>query len=145
MFCTRVTHLLWGHLTQFNFKISVSVDQFHNQDRDVLLLQNNKSSLNWYLSFQTSKQRADAIRTSWGRDHDKECGALLEIGQIVIPFNKDDPGSKKKSKSIRKAMYVTAKIGSNIKDSECFIVNNTGNLRISYGPYDMDHIPWTKT
>jgi hypothetical protein len=73
----------------------------------------------------TSKQRADAIRTNWGRDHDKECGALLEMGQIVIPFNKGDPGSKKKSKSIRKAMYVTARVGSTIKDSECFIVNNT--------------------
>ena len=80
--------------------------------------------------FQTSKQRADAIRTNWGRDHDKECGALLEMGQIVIPFNKGDPGSKKKSKSIRKAMYVTARVGSTIKDSECFIVNNTGNLSV---------------
>lgn len=88
--------------------------------------------------FQTSKQRADAIRTSWGHDHDKECGAVLEIGQIVIPFNKDDSGSKKKSKSIRKAMYVTAKIGSNIKDSECFIVNNTGKLlyRFNLTRYD---------
>ena len=69
------------------------------------------------------------MRRNWGRDEDTECGAVLEIGQLMIPWVATD--NKKKSKSsARKAIYLVMKIGSVVKDTECFVLhNNTPTVR----------------
>ena len=54
-----------------------------------------------------------------------ECGAVLEIGKLMIPWHNMADGKKSKSKSSsRKAIYLALKIGAVVKDTECFVLQN---------------------
>ena len=50
----------------------------------------------------------DAIQNNWSKFYDEECGAIVELDRIIIPFSVVE---RKKKKQFRRAIYVVARIG----------------------------------
>jgi len=65
----------------------------------------------------TATQCSIAIEKYWGDYINTECGAVIELSRLRIPFIAIE---RKKKKSIRRAVYIIARIGHQVRDSELY-------------------------
>merc|ERR1712130_1015045 len=63
----------------------------------------------------TAKLAATALQASWTQYRNAECGAILELDRIRIPFGTIEG---KKRKPFRRAIYVVCRVGDQVRDSE---------------------------
>ena len=65
----------------------------------------------------TAQLAATATQQHWTQYRNAECGAILELDRIRIPFGTIDG---KKRKPFRRAIYVVCRVGDQVRDSELY-------------------------
>lgn len=89
--------------------------------QSLLLLARNSTRENQRLDAMrcawTAQLTSLAIDSHWGSFINTECGAIVELGHIRIPFSNV---VNKKKKAIRRAIYIIARIGHQVQDSELY-------------------------